>query len=101
MDSCLIFNYVHNSYFFSDFLLVRNFHYSHFFSGKSFLMCQDSLTADYLITSFATLLERVYIYNLCLKNTIRQNRQIYKDQILHFFLRIFNMRVRGLHSVKM
>ena len=24
-------------------------------------MCQDSLTADYLITSFATLLERVYM----------------------------------------
>ena len=71
MDSCLIFNYVHISNFFSDFFLVKNFHHSYFFSGKSFLMCQDFLTADYLITSFATLLERVYIYNLYRKNTIR------------------------------
>ena len=66
MDSCLIFNYVHISNFFSDFFLVKNFHHSHFFSGKSFLMCQDSL-----ITSFATLLERVYMYNLYRKSTIR------------------------------
>ena len=71
MDSCLIFNYVHISNFFSDFFLVKNFHHSHFFYGKSFLMCQDSLTADYLITSFATLLERVYMYNLYRKSTIR------------------------------
>ena len=61
MDSCLIFNYVHNSHFFSDFFLVKNFHHSHFFSGESFLMCQDSLTADYLINSFATLVEKVYM----------------------------------------